>query len=76
MIKCKTICRNFVYTKLFILFIGYKNNPKYFHFFSIVKMATRYAEIGRVGKREAGFQQVPPFQISEFSLYCYVTSII
>ena len=27
--------------------------------FPIVKMATKYAEIGRVGKLEAGFHQVP-----------------
>ena len=34
-----------------------------FSFFPIVKMAGNYAEIGRVGKLDAGFQQVPFVQI-------------
>ena len=48
-IKCKTICRYYVHSKGFILVIGFKKIP-------IVKVAAKYAEIGRAGKLEAGFQ--------------------
>ena len=40
------------YSKMIVL------KTRYFHF-PIVKMAANYPEIGRVGKLEAGFQQVP-----------------
>ena len=46
------------YTKSFILVIGFKK-IWIFSFFQTVKMTANYAEIGRVGKPEAGFQQVP-----------------
>ena len=47
--------------KSFILVIGFKKILNIF-IFSIIKMAAKYAEICRVGKLEAGFQQVPHFQ--------------
>ena len=40
----------------------FKKKNQIFSFFLILKMAAIYAEIGRVGKLEAGFQQVPIVQ--------------
>ena len=48
--------------KSFILFRGFKK-MKYFQLFPILKIAVNYSEIGRVGKLEAGFQQVPVVQL-------------
>ena len=56
MIKGKTICRNYLHTKSFILVIGLKN--QIFSLFLIVKMNANYAETFRVGNLEADFQQV------------------
>ena len=41
----------YIYTKSFILFIGFKN----LNIFSHINMAAKYAEIGRLGKVELGF---------------------
>ena len=46
-ICCKTICRNYVYTKSFILVTGLKKSNNFF--FPKIKMAAYYAENGRVG---------------------------
>ena len=60
MLWCKTICRNYVYTKSFNLLIGFKNLNIFI--FTTVKMAAKYAEIARVGKLQADFKQVPHVQ--------------
>ena len=42
-------------------FSNYFSKNHIFSFFPIVKMAAKYAEIGRVGKLKAGFQLVQIF---------------
>ena len=67
MISRITICRNYLYTKSFILVIAFFL-IKYFHFFLIVKMNANYAEMCRLGNLEADFQQVPLFFSEMFTV--------
>ena len=53
----QNLCRNYICTNSFILFISFENSNSCT--FSIVKMTANYAEIGRVGKLEGEFQQNP-----------------
>ena len=46
--------QNYLSTKSFILFIGFKNNL-IFSFFPIVKIVADYAGFYTVGKLESGF---------------------
>ena len=57
MIKCKTICRYYLYTKSFILVIGFLKN-QIFSVFPIVKTKPNHAEICKVGNLEPDFQLV------------------
>ena len=62
MIKCKTICRNYLCSKKsFILIVGFLKD-QIFSLFPIVKMNASYAEICRIRNLEADFQQVPVVQ--------------
>ena len=52
-----------MYTQNVLFYSMVLKEIEYFHFFfSTVKMAVKYGEIGRLGKLEAGFQQVPLVQ--------------
>ena len=67
MIKCKTICYNYIlylmHKEFFILVIGYKKKKdQIFSFFPIVKIVECGAEICRVGTLKAGFQQISLIQ--------------
>ena len=57
MIKCKTICRNYLCTESYIPAFFFLNQV--FSLFPIEKIKANYAEIGRVGNLEADFPQVP-----------------
>ena len=75
--ECKTICRNYLCTKKFILVIVVFFLNQIFSLFPIVKMNSNYAEICRVGNLEADFQQVLLVHFFlKFSQYCCQTSII
>ena len=78
MIKCKTICRNYLCTKKKLfksLLFAFLNQT--FSLFPIVKMNANLAEICRVGNLEADFQQVLLIDFFlKFSQYCCKISII
>ena len=47
---------------------------RYFHFFLLVKTATNYAEIDRLGKLEADFDKVQS-NFMKYLQYCCKTSV-
>ena len=64
MTESKTICRNYLCTKSFIL-VNYFLKNKIFSFFPTVKMKANYAETCRIGNLEADFNKFHLLNFSE-----------